>query len=273
MNQTLTTVLGFTLPFLMTTIGAGLVFFFKKTSKIANMITIGLASGIMLSASIWSLLLPSLENAQLTWQNLAFVPVVFGFLLGGIFMIILDFVSDKFISKEKSQISPENAQKSTSGMCFLQQKSKSKAFKLFSAITIHNIPEGMSVGFVLGTAITAHSSLLTALMFAIGIALQNLPEGLATALPLYNCLQNKKKAFLLATLSGFVEPVFAIAGYFLATSISSLLPWLLAFSAGAMIFVIIEELLPETHFGEKPSFGTWAFMAGFVLMMILDICL
>ena len=277
MNQTLTIILGFTLPFLMTTIGAGLVFFFKKTSKIVNMITIGLAGGIMLSASIWSLLLPALEDAQTTWENLAFVPVVFGFLLGGIFMIILDFVSDKFISKEKiSQNALENvpnSQKIAHSAQFLQQKNKSKAFKLFSAITIHNIPEGMSVGFVLGTAVMSHSSLLTALMFAIGIALQNLPEGLATALPLYNCLQNKKKAFFLGTLSGFVEPVFAIAGYFLATSISSLLPWLLAFSAGAMIFVIIEELLPETHFGEKPSFGTWAFMMGFVLMMILDICL
>lgn len=272
MNETLTIVLGFTLPFLMTTIGASLVFFFKKTSKIINMITIGLAAGIMLSASIWSLLLPALENAEETWKNLSFIPVVVGFLIGGIFMIILDFISSKFFKSDENKTNDtiEFSKTNNSNNNFINKK---KAFKLFSAITIHNIPEGMSVGFAIGTAVATQSSFLTALMFALGIALQNLPEGLATTLPLYNCLGSKKKSFFLGTISGIVEPLFAIAGFFLATAITSLLPWLLAFSAGAMIYVIIEELLPEIHFGEQKSFGTWSFMIGFVIMMILDICL
>ena len=278
MNETITLVLGFTLPCLMTTLGAALVFFFKKSSKLINMITIGLAAGIMLSASIWSLLLPALENAEESWGDLSFIPVVLGFLIGGIFMIVLDFVSSKFSSKDKTledtnNFSKENAEKLLKNQENNEKVDKKRAFKLFSAITIHNIPEGLSVGFTLGTAVATQSSFLVALMFALGIALQNFPEGLATSLPLYNCLGNKKKAFWLGTLSGIVEPIFAIAGFFLAASISSLLPWLLAFSAGAMIYVIIEELLTEIHFGEKASVGTWAFMIGFVIMMILDICL
>ena len=272
MSETLTIILGFTLPCLMTTLGASLVFFFKKTSKIVNMITIGLAAGIMLSASIWSLLLPALENAEETWKDLSFIPVAVGFLIGGIFMILLDFISSKlFINKEsQTQEIYSNFDKDNYS---INTSDKKKAFKLFSAITIHNIPEGMSVGFAIGTAVSTNSSFLMAFMFVLGIALQNLPEGLATSLPLYNCLKSKKKSFILGTISGIVEPIFAIAGFFLATSISSLLSWLLAFSAGAMIYVIIEELFPEIHSDNQKSFGTWSFIIGFILMMILDICL
>lgn len=252
MNQNITISLSFILPCLLTTLGAGLVFFFNKPSKILNTLTIGLASGIMLSASIWSLLLPSLEYSKECWQNLSFIPVTAGFVLGGIFMIFLDFLSAKL---------------------FKNNQSNKKTFKLFTAITIHNIPEGMAVGFAVGTAVATQSSYLGAFMFALGIALQNFPEGLATTLPLYNSLKNKKKAFFLGTLSGIVEPLFAIAGYFLATIITSLLPWLLSFSAGAMIYVIIEELMPELHENKTSSLGTWSFIIGFVLMMLLDICL
>lgn len=246
--------MGFTLPCLMTTLGAALVFFFNKSSKLVNMITIGLASGIMLSASIWSLLIPALENAEESWKSLSFLPVVFGFLLGGIFMVVLDFSCSK-ITKVKGEIGKE------------------KAVKLFTAITVHNIPEGISVGFAVGTAVATQNSFFAAFMFALGIALQNFPEGLATSLPMYNCLHSRKKAFWLGTLSGIVEPIFAVAGFFLAATITSLLPWLLAFSAGAMIYVIVEELIPEMHSDGKIPWGTWFFVLGFVIMMLLDICL
>lgn len=254
MNQTLTIVFGFLLPCLMTTLGASLIFFFNKSSKVLNIITIGLAAGIMMSASIWSLLLPSLENAEITWGNLAALPVVLGFTLGVVFMVLLDLLCTKFFKKNG-------------------ENDKNKAFKLFTAITIHNIPEGLSVGFAVGTAIATQSAYVSAFMFALGISLQNFPEGLATALPMYSCLGSRKKAFGLGVLSGLVEPIFACAGFFLAASLSSLLPWLLAFSAGAMIYVIIEELLPEIHSQGKCAWGTIPFVIGFIIMMMLDICL
>lgn len=250
MNLTTTLILSFTLPFAFTALGALLVFFFSKPSETLNKITIGMASGIMLSASIWSLLMPSIENAESTWGKLTIIPVCVGFLLGGVFMIVLDFISKKFIKADHR-----------------------RPFKLFTAITIHNIPEGLSVGFAVGTAAALHSATyLSPFMLALGIALQNFPEGLATAMPLQKPL-GSKKAFFFGALSGIVEPIFAVAGFFLAKSITSLLPWLLSFSAGAMIYVIIEELMPELHENKKSSLGTWAFIIGFIFMMILDLCL
>ncbi len=282
MNDTALTILGFTLPCLMTTLGAALVFFFKKTSKIVNMLTIGLAAGIMLSASMWSLLVPALENAAQSWGNMAFLPVVLGFILGGLLMLLLDFVSDRLFKKvEKEPKTDENLQKnykkSEKNGVFCDfpkmQVQKRKAFKMFTAITIHNIPEGLSVGFAIGTASALGTPVLAALMFALGIALQNFPEGLATALPLYTSLGKKTKSFVLATLSGVVEPIFALFGFFLAAYITSLLPWLLSFAAGAMIYVIVEEMIPEIQSDDKSSWGVWSFVIGFVVMMILDICL
>ena len=254
MNQAVIITLSLTLPCLATTLGTLLIFFFKKESRLLNLLTIGFASGIMLSASFWSLLVPSLEFSKKLWGSLSFLPVVFGFLIGAFFMVILDFFSSKMIARKRST-------------------DESRAFKLFSAITIHNIPEGLSVGFAIGTAIAANSGVLTSFMFAIGIAIQNFPEGLATALPIYSCIKNTKKSFWFAFLSGVIEPIFAIPGYFLSSHITSLLPWLLSFSAGSMIYVIVEELLPEINTKEKLSCGIWAFVIGFVVMMILDICL
>ncbi len=244
----------------------------------------------MLSASIWSLLVPALENAEETYLDLAFLPVVLGFVFGAVFMVLLDYLSNKIFNSSKCKNIENNQKKSvflkksdkksekTEKNVFFSKnendlnREKQKAFKMFSAITIHNIPEGMSVGFAIGTAVLLGSPLLSALMFAIGIALQNFPEGLATALPIYTSLKSKKKAFVLATISGIVEPIFAIAGYFLASQITSLLPWLLSFSAGAMIYVIIEEMVPEIKV-DGSLWGIWAFVIGFVAMMLLDICL
>lgn len=253
MENTIYITLSFILPALLTTLGSALIFFFKKTSNIVSKITIGVASGIMLSASIWSLLIPAMEQAKTISSTLYFLPTTLGFLLGCGFMLILDRFSAHFFVKkgEKSQ----------------------KAFKLFTAITIHNIPEGMSVGCAIGAAYVSGTPLLAPFIFTLGIALQNFPEGMATALPIYNCVNKKGFSFLLGTLSGLIEPLFAIAGFFLSTIVASSLPWLLSLSAGAMIYVIVEELLPELQIDGKTTLGTWSFVFGFVVMMLLDICL
>ncbi len=254
MSCTIFIVLGFSIIFLMTTLGAVCVYFLKKPSNFVNMLTIGFASGIMLSASIWSLLLPSIEYSENQYQDLFFLPVAIGFLLGGIFMVLLDKITGHFSNLKKDE-------------------GKNKAFKLFTAVTIHNIPEGLAVGFAFGSAFATGNSMLSAFLIALGIALQNFPEGLAVALPMHKTLGSKHKAFLYGMSSGLVEPIFAVLGFFLASELTFLMPWLLAFSAGAMIYVVIEELLPELHINEKTTIGTWAFMIGFVLMMLLDLCL
>ncbi len=254
MSSTLLIIFGFSITFLMTTLGAVCVYFLKKPSNFLNMLTIGFASGIMLSASIWSLLLPSIEYAEEEYSNLAILPVATGFLLGGMFMVFLDKVTGHFSNLK-------------------QNEGKNKAFKLFTAVTVHNIPEGLAVGFAFGSAFATNGNLFPAFLIALGIALQNFPEGLAVALPMYKTLGNKHKAFFYGTMSGIVEPIFAILGFFLASQLTFLMPWLLSFSAGAMIYVVIEELLPELHINEKTTIGTWAFMLGFVIMMILDLCL
>lgn len=249
MSLTTAKILCFILPCLMTSMGALLIFFFNKMSKTLNVITLGLASGIMFSASIFSLLLPSIEYSEASWGKYKVISISIGLLLGGLFMIILDIITSKIFKKND-----KNA----------------KTFRFFTAITVHNIPEGLSVGFAIGTVVATNSSPMLAFTFALGIAIQNFPEGLATALPIYSTTENKKKSCILAILSGAIEPLFAIVGYFLATSLTNLLPWLLTFSAGSMIYVIIEELTPEIHNENKP-YGTWAFIIGFVAMMILDL--
>lgn len=251
MNQTTTIILSFTLPCLMTTLGAILIYFFNHPSKTLNSITIGLSSGIMLSASIFSLLLPALENPGPLWEGKAYIPTSIGFALGGIFMILLDLTCKKI---------------------FKNRKNMRKPFKFFFAMTIHNIPEGLAVGFAVGTAVATQNAYLSTFMFALGIALQNFPEGLATAIPLQKFTKSRNKSFFFAFLSGVVEPIFAVLGFFLATSLTALLPWLLSFSAGAMIFVVVDELLPEMHENEN-SLGSILLIFGFIIMMIMDICL
>lgn len=254
MSSTLFIVIGFSITFLMTALGALCVYFFKKPSTFVNMLTVGFASGIMLSASVWSLLIPSIEYSEEQYPSISILPVVVGFLLGGMFMVLLDKITGHFSNLKND-------------------KSKNKAFKLFTAVTVHNIPEGLAVGFAFGSAFATNDTLFSAFLIALGIALQNFPEGLAVALPMNQTLKSKHKAFLYGTASGIVEPIFAIIGFFLASQLTFLMPWLLSFSAGAMIYVVIEELLPELHINEKTTIGTWAFMFGFVLMMILDLCL
>lgn len=260
MNNDFLTFLGFFIIFFATTLGSAFVFFLKNNiSKKFNCLLLGISGGIMVAASIWSLLLPAIEESSVYYNTLNFIPVSIGFLLGGIFLVVLDKIILHFNIK--------NSRKST---FFL-----SKPFKLFVAITIHNIPEGLAVGFAFGGAylIGQSDAFVTALGLAIGIAIQNLPEGAAVSLPLRNETKSRGKAFILGFLSGVVEPISAVIGLLLSASLICAQPWFLAFSAGAMIYVVIKEIMPDTKLNSFDYLGPWGFMIGFVIMMILDVAI
>ena len=255
------TVIGFLLIFAATTLGASLVFFFRKEiSEKVNTLFLGFAAGIMIAASIWSLLIPSIEGAA-DWGTWSFVPAVVGFLAGGLFLVLLDKVVPHFHSGTNEEEGPRT--------------SLNKAAKMFLAVTIHNIPEGLAVGFAFGAAAVAgtDAAFLTAFGLALGIAIQNFPEGAAVALPLKQVTGSRGKAFLYGMGSGVVEPIAAVAGYFLAAYLTAAQPWLLSFAAGAMIFVVAEDLIPDAKLGSLPHLGTWGVMIGFVIMMTLDVAL
>ena len=254
-------VIGFSIIFAATTLGAALVFFFKKDiPEKLNTLFLGFAAGIMIAASIWSLLIPSIEGAS-EFGKWNFVPAVVGFLAGGVFLVLLDKVIPHLHKGTGQEEGPHTAmQKST---------------KLFLAITIHNIPEGLAVGFAFGGASVVGTSeaMMAALGLAIGIAIQNFPEGAAVALPLKNATGSAWESFLFGAGSGAVEPVAAIVGYFLAAGLAAAQPWLMAFAAGAMIFVVAEDLIPDAKLAEHPHLGTWGVMIGFAVMMTLDVAL
>lgn len=261
MSNTGMMALGFCIVFLSTALGASLVYFFKNDISLKiNTLFLGFASGIMIAASIWSLLLPAIEQSS-NFGKLDFLPAAIGFLLGGIFLVLLDKIVPHFHSGTNEEEGPHTALK--------------KSTKLFLAVTIHNIPEGLAVGFAFGAAAVLGdtASYIAALGLAIGIAIQNFPEGAAVALPMKGATGSRNKAFIYGAGSGIVEPIFAVIGYFLAAYISVLQPWLLAFAAGAMIFVVAEDLIPDAKLNEHPHLGTWGVMAGFVVMMILDVAL
>lgn len=263
MNLTFVIVFSIFIIFLATTLGASLVFFFKKglSIKVSNVI-LGFASGIMIAAGIFGLLLPAIEEATESYGNLCVFPIIIGFLLGGVILYLLDKIIPHFhqSSDEEEGIKTQNL---------------SRQIKFFLAVTIHNIPEGLAVGFACGLALTNQNdaSMWSALSLAIGIAIQNIPEGSAVSIPLLDTGMKKAKAFSYGMFSGLVEPIFAIVGLFLATSISMLMPWLLSFAAGAMIYVTIDELLPSARKGDYVHFGLWAFMIGFSVMLILELTL
>lgn len=263
MSGTGYTVLGFALIFIATAAGASVVFFFKKEiSPKLNTLILGFAAGIMIAASVWSLIIPSLEGAEEGYGDLSWLPAATGILAGGIFLTLLDKIIPHFHSgtKEDEGVNTGKVNMST---------------KLFLAVTIHNIPEGLAAGVVFGAAaaVGTESAYLSALVLAIGMAVQNFPEGVAVALPLHAATGSKTKAFLYGAASGIVEPIFAIFGFFLTSFVEALQPWLLAFAAGAMIFVVVEDLVPDAHFGDHPHLATWGTMAGFVIMMTLDVAL
>ena len=262
MGNTAMTILGFSIIFLSTTLGSAMVYLFKKDiSPRVNTAILGFAAGVMIAASVWSLLLPSLEEAQVSWGKWSFVPTAVGFVLGGLFLVLLDKVVPHVHAGTGENEGPKSSMK--------------KSTKMFLAVTIHNIPEGLAVGFAFGAAATLGNTagFVSALGLAVGMAIQNFPEGAAISLPMYHATGSKHKAFLFGAASGFVEPVSAILGYFLASALTVLQPWFLAFSAGAMIFVVAEDLIPDAKLDEHSHVGTWGVMLGFVVMMILDVAL
>lgn len=257
MNKTLMIIFGCLVIFVATTIGSLLIFVMKKEiSKKLNCIINGFSAGIMIAASVWSLILPSISFSE-NLGKLDFIPASVGILAGCFLILLIDIVI--FFINKKQQKSEESL----------------KLHRFVIAFTLHNIPEGMAVGFALGSAL--HSSgdiaIAGAIGLAIGIAIQNIPEGLAVALPVYKHTQNKNKAFLFGMLSGIVEPVFAFISVLLVSQIKVLLPWFLAFSAGSMIFVSVEDLIPDAKASQNSHAGTWGFIVGFLLMMILDVLL
>ena len=266
-NGTTITIISIAFIFLMTTLGSTVVFFFKhKVSEKLSSLFLGFASGVMIAASVWSLIMPSIEQSS-SFGKLNFLPAAVGIILGCLFLVIMDKIIPNLLKKDKNNEKNSDFSPKKHGL--------NKSSKLFLAVTLHNIPEGLAVGLALGNAFIAGeiSVFYSALWLAIGIGLQNLPEGAAVSLPMKEQLASNKKAFLFGTLSGLVEPIMAVIGIYLAQLLSHLMPWLLSFSAGAMLFVVAEELLPDAKNSHSGHIGSWGFIVGFVLMMILDIAL
>lgn len=251
---------GFT--FLMTTLGAAIVFFFRKefNPKIQR-IFLGFAAGVMIAASVWSLLIPAIEEAE-AMGSIGWIPAGLGFVLGGVFLLLMDTFLPHL---HPGMRDPE-------GM----SSSLRRTTLLVSAVTLHNIPEGMAVGLSFALA-AQHSNdptmYASAFALALGIGIQNFPEGAAISLPLRQEGMKPWKAFIYGSLSGIVEPIFGVLTVLIAGQIQPLMPWLLSFAAGAMIYVVVEELIPEAHLGEHSNSGTMGVMAGFLIMMILDVAL
>lgn len=261
MNHTLITALGFLIIFLATTLGSAIVFLIKKDmSERVHTAILSFAIGIMIAAAVFSLLVPAIDTAE-SWGRWSFVPAAVGFVLGGFFLVVLDkVIPHNHVGTDISE-GPV--------------KSMSKALKMFFAVTMHNIPEGLTVGIAFGAAATlgTDAAFLSALGLAIGISLQNLPEGAAVAMPVKLTTGSRAKGFLFGIGSGAVEPIAALAGYFIASAFTAIQPWFLGFAAGAMIFVIVEDLIPDAKLEKHPHIGTWGIMIGFVIMMVLDVAL
>ena len=252
--------IGILLPFLGTPLGAAMVFVLKDTISASLQRTLtGFAAGVMVAASFWSLLAPALESAE-GMGKLAFVPAAVGFLTGIGFLLFLDTVTPHMHMDEQSE-GPKSSLKRTT--------------KLILAVTLHNIPEGMAVGVVYAGWAAGETgvSQTAALALALGIALQNFPEGAIVSMPLRASGMPKIKTFWYGVLSGAVEPVASLITIAAASAVTSILPYMLAFAAGAMFYVVVEELIPEMSEGEHSNIGTIAFSLGFVLMMILDVAL
>lgn len=252
---------GVIIPFIGTTAGAACVFFLKNEIKpLIQKALLGFASGVMVAASVWSLLIPAMDMSE-SMGRLAFLPASVGLLLGVAFLLLMDrIVPHLHLGSEVSE-GPKTTLKKTT--------------MLVLAVTLHNIPEGMAVGVTLAGALMgeSHVSMAGALVLSLGIAIQNFPEGAIISLPLRSEGESRKKAFLHGMLSGVVEPVAAVLTILLASFIEPVLPYLLAFAAGAMLYVVVEELIPEASEGEHSNIGTIGFAVGFVIMMILDVAL
>ena len=239
--------LGTSFTFLMTALGAATVFFFARAvCERAQGALLGFAAGVMTAASVWSLILPAIEQTAAEGRLPPFLPAAAGIVLGALLLALLDE--------------------------FTRQRGGERVthsdFLLLSAITLHNIPEGMAVGLAFALAADGEG-LAGAAALALGIGVQNFPEGAAVALPLYQSGQSKLRAFVTGVLSGAVEPLFGVLVVLAAARVHALMPWLLSFAAGAMLYVVVEELVPQAH----SRAGTCGFVGGFLIMMILDVAL
>ena len=253
--------LGLLIPFIGTTLGSAMVFLMKnQMNKKIEKLLLGFASGIMIAASVWSLLIPSIEMTEES-GGIAWVPATVGFLAGMIFLLILDNITPHM---HLNTTEPEG----------MKAKIKKTTMMVF-AVTLHNIPEGMAVGVTFAGALIGNTGITMAgaMSLALGIAIQNFPEGAIISMPLKSEGMPKWKAFLCGMLSGIVEPIGAVITIALTNTIVPLLPYFLSFAAGAMIYVVVEELIPEAQAGKHSDIGTIGVAIGFVIMMILDVAL
>jgi zinc transporter, ZIP family len=246
----------------VTALGAGLVFFFRDVSRNVMNSMLGFASGVMIAASVWSLLIPALELAA-DGPLPVWLPVAIGFLIGGLFIAVTDQVLP--------HIHPRLRGDRQEGL----PTSWRRSILLVMAVTLHNIPEGLAVGVAFGALAVGGdaTSIAGAVALAIGIGIQNFPEGAAVSIPLHREGVSKLKSFGYGQASGMVEPVAGVLGALAVASIQPVLPYALAFAAGAMIFVVAEELIPESQMAGSTHVATWGVMAGFAVMMTLDVAL
>lgn len=238
------------IPFLGTALGSAFVFFMRKEMpELVRKILLGFASGVMVAASVWSLLIPSLEMGSI-------VAPVIGLLAGFAFLLVIDYVTPHIHVVG----GPEGP-----------RSSLSRTAKLALAVTIHNFPEGMAVGVAIAGALTADFNMAGALALSLGIAIQNVPEGAIISMPLRAEGNSRLRAFGIGALSGIVEPLGGALVLLLASSVLGIMPFMLAFAAGAMLYVVVEELIPEYSEGKHSNIGTVGFALGFALMMVLDV--
>lgn len=242
----------------VTALGASLVFFFKKVNRNVMDAMLGFAAGVMIAASFWSLLDPGISLA-IQLGKCAWLVAAIGFLSGGVILFLGDKVCDFFMRKSKNS----------------NKDSFKRSLLLITSITLHNIPEGLAVGVAFGSLAYNMNevTLLASLILALGIGLQNFPEGSAVSLPLRREGYSRGKSFFLGQLSGFVEPIAGVVGALLVTKIQNILPFFLCFAAGAMIYVVVEELIPESQSNKRKDLMAFFTLIGFSIMMILDVSL
>jgi len=250
-----------TLTWIATAIGASLVFFFKKIHRGVLDGMLGFTGGVMVAASFWSLLAPAIKMSEKSYPDFPWMPAAVGFLLGAIFLFILDkslpHLHINFGEGEKEGVKTQ----------------LHKSWLLVLAITLHNIPEGLAVGVLFGAAAMGleDSSVTGAIVLALGIAIQNFPEGFAVAMPLRRSGMSRRKSFYYGQLSAIVEPIAGVVGALTVVYMQDILPFALSFAAGAMIFVVVEEVIPETQRDKYTDIAVLGFIGGFVLMMVLDV--
>lgn len=260
-NPIILALLGTAFTFLATSAGAAMVYLVKdKVDPNMQHGFLGFAAGVMIAASVWSLLIPAIEMAEAQGHP-GWISAAGGFAFGGIFLFVLDrFLPHLHLDSDKPEGLKSTFKRTT---------------MLVLAVTLHNIPEGMAVGLAFGLAgqLNSQADLMAAIALAIGMGIQNFPEGAAISLPLRNEGFSRNKAFVYGSLSGIVEPIAGVFGALLATNVTGIMPWMLAFAAGAMIYVVVEELIPESQSIEHSHAGTIGTMLGFVIMMVLDVAL